>query len=164
MSGIHVRAGAWYGARPYVKAGAWYPSYAVAIKTGGAWQWAFEGASWGPADYTMGGTGALTANLRFLNTGVVDFTNAAGTQVTMGSWLKAGNSASAWDVYVQSVSGAFSAGDPMNTWLNLGTTRSFQRSAGAGASQTVTFNLYFRPSTGAFQFPYRVMSVTRDRT
>jgi hypothetical protein len=88
---------------------------------------------------SVGASGPQTATLQFLNNGqLFKQTTQSGSELVPGEWLVAG-SASGYDVRWDNTSGSLSAGsDAPGVWLNLGTTRQFNRSQNStGASEVV---------------------------
>jgi predicted phage tail protein/uncharacterized coiled-coil protein SlyX len=100
---------------------------------------------------TGDGYSASTCTYELGNTGVLSIleNNSFTTARPADSWMTPVNAtlASTYEVYVTPTSGTFTSGSPINTWLPLGTTRSwsvYKAGAFGGGVKACTFNVSIR--------------------
>jgi hypothetical protein len=104
------------------------------------------------ATYTATNTGAnATATASFQNNGVLVGADAG---VVPGQWINMHPvdlaTAASYDIYVQHTGGSAPAGSALNTWLNLGTTRSWSITAvyvGGPSSNSSTLAVQIRDAS-----------------
>ena len=88
--------------------------------------------------------GACSASMSLTNAGIFEKTTTPGGTATIATWQPKGSAFCGlfecrWTV----LTGSLSSGTT-GSWLNLGTTRTWTRSAGAGADQVTTGTLEIR--------------------
>lgn len=149
MSNQYVNdAGTWRNLRNvYVNdGGTWRDIRQVYVNDGGTWRTVFTSTFMPDIVISRADTGS-PAELYIDNNGAIR-QRVGSTITSYGSW-STDPSTTDYEIFVSVTNGSFSTGDSTGVWLNMGTSRSWTRTAAVGATQTCDFTIQLRRvSTG----------------